>query len=251
MRFDTLKGILQMPSFLVSEESIRGDEAVISGREFRHIARVMRMQVGDRIILITGMGGRWEGEIGEIGTQEMRLRILRGLPALEEPRVSVCLYQSLIAPANMELVIQKTTELGVRRIVPVRAERCVPYRVDTKIERWTRIAQASACQCGRNLVPRVERVMDFNETLQEARSSKGMLIFGEGQGMNLADALSGEHPSSVSIFIGSEGGFSRVERTMALQAGAREIWLGPRILRSETAAIAATALVLFHLGEMG
>ena len=175
------------------------------------------------------------------------------VPTISEPSVSVTLYQGLPKSDKMDSVVQKAVEMGVTRIVPMLTQRCVSRpdqkSAQKKVERWQKISVEAAKQCGRGILPPVSPLTDFSAALRQSVSESTVLFFYEGGGQSLQQCID---PSckAYSIFIGPEGGFSEEEVQCALDLGAKKATLGPRILRTETAPVAALAAIMLTTGNM-
>ncbi|MBE3111471.1 MAG: 16S rRNA (uracil(1498)-N(3))-methyltransferase [Acidobacteria bacterium] len=247
-----------MDRFFVPPESLQGDTAELD-RELSHRLRhVMRLRRGDRVVLIDGRGNEFEAELEDVSSPTIRAAILQRREGLPEPLVRVVLYQSVIKGDRFDWVLEKGTELGVAKFVPLLSQRGVIQPRTGRIERrerWRRIITEAAEQCGRSFLPELSPTTTFDEALE---SSEGLLLLpweGERQ-TSLRQALRkamarGKKTPAVSIFVGPEGGFARQEVDRAVDLGAQTVSLGPRILRSETAGIVASAAVLYDLGELG
>lgn len=241
-----------MYRFFVAEENYRGDTIVITGDDVNHIRNVLRMSSGERVVISTGKGVDYECEIAKIRETEILLTIGCEMPVVSELPVGITLFQALPKKDKMELVIQKAIELGVVCIVPVKTRRCV-VKLDAKKEekkryRWQAIAEAAAKQSGRGIVPQVESVHSFTDALQMAKDMDTVLIPYElcqdmAESVKIMEAAAGG--TSIGIFIGPEGGFERGEVEEAMAQGALPISLGKRILRTETAGLAALSVLMF------
>jgi 16S rRNA (uracil1498-N3)-methyltransferase len=181
--------------------------------------------------------------------------VVRELEALREPSVEITLYPALIRANRFDLILEKGTEIGVARFVPVIAARSLVQGngepSGARSERWRRIVVEAAEQCGRGRLPRVDAPVEFEDAVRGARGTK-VLPYESARGQLLGRYLRGlsRRPEAVSLFIGPEGGFEDEEVALAGDAGAAVVSLGPRVMRAETAAIVATALTLEALGEM-
>jgi 16S rRNA (uracil1498-N3)-methyltransferase len=225
----------------------------------RRLATVLRLKRGERLVLADGAGRDYEVELTAVSPRSATATVVAERPSPPEPSLELVLYQSLIRPQRFELVLEKGTEIGVSRFVPLLSGRA---RVRTpgpageggsqRMQRWRRIVTEAAEQSGRGRVPAIDPPALFEAA---ARSATGLLLLpweGErSQGMRSYLQSLGDRPLSASLFIGPEGGFAEDEVRLAREAGCVPISLGPRILRSETAGIVAAALVMHELGEMG
>jgi 16S rRNA (uracil1498-N3)-methyltransferase len=245
--------------FFVPTGLLAGREVNLPPRLARRLATVLRLKLGDRLLLADGAGRDYEVELTAISPRSAAAVVVAERPSPPEPSLELVLYQSTIRPQRFELVLEKGTELGVSRFVPVLSGRA---RVRTRspageggsqrLQRWLRIVTEAAEQSGRGRVPAVDPPLPFEEAVS---SAPGLLLLpweGErAQGLRSYLRSLGDRPQAVSLFIGPEGGFAEDEVRLARDAGCAPVSLGPRILRSETAGIVAAALVMHELGEMG
>jgi len=244
--------------FFVSPQEVKDEEAILS-RELSHRLRhVMRLRRGDRVLLVDGRGGEYEAELEDTAVSNVRAAILSRREGLPEPVARVVLYQSVIKGDRFDWVLEKGTEIGVAKFVPLISGRSIvrprPERSERQA-RWLRIITEAAEQCGRSYLPELAPATWLNEALE---STEGLcLLPWEGEDTatprrTLRSVLKKEKTLRViSIFIGPEGGFARQEVDRAVELGAKIVSLGPRTLRSETAGIVAAAAVLYELGELG
>jgi len=243
-----------MRRFFVPTDVLCGREVALPRELSRRLATVLRLKRGDRLLLADGLGRDYEVELTAVSTRSVQAAVVGERASPPEPALELVLYQSLVRPQRFELVLEKGTELGVARFVPLVSGRA---RVKTeggsqRAERWRRIVTEAAEQCGRGRIPAVERPVEF---AQAVRSAPGLRILpweGErSRSLRAALRATRPKPKAVSLFIGPEGGFSAEEAALAREAGCVAVSLGRRILRSETAGIVAAALVMHELGEMG
>jgi 16S rRNA (uracil1498-N3)-methyltransferase len=250
-----------MHRFFVQPETITGQEARIASEVAHQISRVLRMQQGDEICLLDGSGYEYRVRLVSIGANECVGRVIERVKGDAEPRCKVTLYISLLNKADkFEWALQKCTELGAVRFVPVRSARSIsdaPGR--TKTERWERIIQEAAEQSGRAIIPTLEDAISLQAAFQQESAALRSAQDGEhialipalGAQVTLKAALrSAEGAGTVAIFIGPEGGFAPSEVEEAKAAGVAPVTLGPRTLRAETAAVAALTMALYEMGEM-
>ncbi|MFQ6131283.1 MAG: 16S rRNA (uracil(1498)-N(3))-methyltransferase [Armatimonadota bacterium] len=246
-----------MARVFVAADSITEDSLSLAGSQARHLRTVMRLQPGDTFGAVDDTGREHTVRITYLSSELLRGAIIESHEVDTEPRARLTVLQAMPKGRNMALVIQKCTELGVARIAPMVTERVVvrleQAKADKRRERWQRIAFEAARQCGRTVVPEVTSVAPFPEALRIAAEDDMALILSEhGPARALDEVIkSGLRVDSLSLAVGPEGGFSQRELELALEAGLLAVSLGPRILRTETAAIAATAVCLYALGEMG
>lgn len=226
---------------------------VISGEDGRHIARSLRMRVGETLTLCNSQGIDFHCEISAIDGDTVTVTILEQTESIGEPTVKVTVYQGLPKSDKMDWIVQKTVEAGITRLVPVMTERCVS-RPDSKSaakkgERWQKIAEEAAKQCGRGIIPEVAALMDYKAAVKEAAENGPIIFFYEGGGTSLRELVR-DTTENLSIFIGPEGGFDEKEVELAKGHGAQIGSLGTRIFRTETAPIAALSAIMALTGNM-
>lgn len=237
--------------FFVPPESFSGDHVRVDDADLaRQIARVLRLGPGDRVLLLDGLGAAYAVELTELGREALAGRVIRREPA-GEPALDLSLYLALLRPERFEWAIQKGTELGVRRFVPVQFARSLPAdRTDAKkIARWRRIIREAAEQSCRGRLPELGEPIDFAAACAAAAAADLALILWEGQAPPLRELLRrpGPPPASIAVLSGPEGGIAEQELTAASTRGIMPVSLGPQILRAETAPIAAAAAISYEL----
>ncbi len=250
-----------MHRFFVEPEQIIGANAVIAGNDAHHIADVLRLVPGEPIVVCDGEGYEYQGDIVKCGRDEVTARITLVLKSQAEPPARVILAQGVPKKAEaLELVIQKATELGVSRLVPLVTERTVARPKEDKLKnrwtRWNRIALEAAKQCRRAKVPVVDLPMTLGEFLDSIpRDALCIIPYEMEKSVGIREVLQWElekhYSRTVVILIGPEGGFSAREVDEARRSGAVPVSMGPRILRTETAGITALGIVLYELGDLG
>ena len=219
-----------------------GDVVRLSEEEGRHVYKVLRGRVGDRIEVVDRMGRLFVAEL--LGGREASIVEAR---TAEDDDSAVTLYQAVPKGRHMDLVVEKATELGVKRIVPLSTERGVVKisERDGKVRRWRRVAEAAARQSLRLRVPEVGEVVTFSEAVREAGET-GVLLHNGSDLPPLEDVVPSQ---AVGLFVGPEGGWSEGELAMAEESGLRYASLGPYRLRSETAGMVAVARACAVLGR--
>jgi 16S rRNA (uracil1498-N3)-methyltransferase len=247
----------KMPRFFVGKSDVSCDFIDISGEDYNHIRKVLRLKSGDRITVCDGEGTDYLVEIVNFEDAAVKTRIVESIKNSTEPPVQITLFQGLPKSDKMDYIIQKAVELGICEIVPVITERTVVKtdrkNSDKKCERWNRISMEAAKQCNRGIIPKVEFPVSFKEALDAAKGSSLSLIpYEKETGINLREVLTNRSSKGkVSVFIGPEGGFTETEIEAALSCGIQPVTLGPRILRTETAGIAVLAILMYELGDVG
>ena len=242
-----------MYNFFVDKSARTGDRFRIDGKDHNHICNVLRMQVGDTFLVsCDGTGNLCR--LARIRDDAVEAEIVEEDYRNTELPVRFYLFQGLPKGDKLELIIQKTVELGVAGIVPVEMSRCVMKLDDkkkkTRRERWQSIAESAAKQSKRTVIPQVSDVLTYQQAMGKAAELDLFLVPYENErGMAATrDALSRiKSGMSVGILIGPEGGFDEKEIDLARQAGGAVVSLGSRILRAETAAVTAMALGMLHV----
>lgn len=247
-----------MHRFFVSPEQIAGGLVRFRPDQAHQIGRVLRLRSGDRVLALDGAGQVYETVLEQVEPPAAVGRISRVEPATGEPRAFLTLYQSLLKRDKFEWVLQKGTEIGVSRFVPVITRRTLARDAAAvspeKHERWQRIITEAAEQSGRGRLPELAAPQSMGEALAQATAAdQRVLIAWEAPGQDtLATALAGLPAGvRVALFVGPEGGYDDEEVALARAQGAAPVTFGPRILRTETAALIGPALILHHLGDMG
>ena len=229
--------------------------AALPAEEAKHALKVLRLGPGDEVCAMDGAGGRWRGEIAGVAGGAVSVRLLEALPANESP-LRLTVYEGLPKADKLDFIAQKLTELGAAALIPVRMERCV-VKLDRKDgakrqERLSKIAREAAKQCRRARPLEVSAPMDWTDALEAMKRHDLLLIpWEEASGVRLSD-MRARFPEArdIGIVIGPEGGISEEEVGQMIAAGGRAVTLGPRILRTETAAVISAALAMQLWGDI-
>ncbi len=240
-----------MPRFFT--QTISAEGGIISGDDAKHISRVLRMKVGEPLTACDTKGYDYDCLIESLSNREVSLRVLEVRPSQSEPDVRVSLYQAMPKGDKLELIIQKAVELGVDSITPVMTRRCVSKpdskSMAKKLERYNRIALEAAKQSGRGKVPQVCPMLDLPQALDEMAQTSCPILFYENATAPAKQVIDGAG-KEIAVLIGSEGGFDESEVELAIQKGCQVLSLGKRILRCETAPLAALSIIMFETGNM-
>ncbi len=228
------------------------NEIILDGERARHIAKSLRMKVGEMLTVTDGSGADFGCQIEEITKETVKLRVCYKQASNSEPSCAVTVYQGVPKGSKLEDVIQKCTELGAVRFVPTLTKRCVS-RPDEKSakkknERYRKIALEAAQQSGRGAVPEVLDMTSLKNALAQDESEV-KIVFYEGGGEPLSDIIKRD-TESVSIYIGPEGGFEKEEVDEIVKSGAVCATLGARILRTQTAPVAALTAIMLLTGNL-
>ncbi len=244
-----------MNRFFVEEKAINNGIISIEGSDAHHIAQVLRFKVG-QIICVVCAGLVFETETIFITKNRVEAKIISQKPGINEPDLDVYLLQGIAKGDKMDLIIQKSVELGVHAIVPVAFERSVVQlageKATKKQARWQQISAEAAKQCGRDKIPQVYPVCNLQEALQiPPRDAFLLMPWEEEKNTGLRAVLPQISPKSLGIIIGPEGGIDEREAVLARAKGAKTVSLGPRILRTETAGLVVIAIVMYQWADFG
>ncbi|HTV52935.1 MAG TPA: 16S rRNA (uracil(1498)-N(3))-methyltransferase [Steroidobacteraceae bacterium] len=224
----------------------------VGGATANHLARVLRLAPGAALTVFDGHGGEYEARIAELRKGQVQLALGERHGIERESPLEIVLAQGISRSERMDLVVQKATELGVARIAPVITERSVvrldARQAEKRLRHWQAIAIAACEQCGRNRLPQIAAPQPLAALLGEPAGSIRRLVLSPAATLRVRDVRPADSP--LQLLIGPEGGLSDAEHAAALAAGFRALQLGPRILRTETAALAALAALQQAHGDL-
>lgn len=224
----------------------REGRITLRGREARHLAVVLRLRPGETVIAVDGAGHEHVVRLTTVGPEIAEGEVLESRPGAAAA-VDITLVQGVPKGAKMDDIIRVGTELGVRRFIPTLTKRTVGEGRG-RVERWRRIAVEAAKQSRRSSIPEVLAPLPFDQALDRVADADLILLLWEGEGTRLVgDVLSSAAPRRVALLVGPEGGFEKAEVEEAGRRGATSVGLGPLILRTESAGMAAVAMVLYEL----
>jgi len=236
----------------VDVELQTGRRLTVEGSAGNHISRVLRLRVGDALTLFNGQGGEYAGSIDEIRRDTVVVSILERRDVDRESPCQLTLAQGISRGERMDWVVQKATELGVWQIAPIFTERSIVQlderQASRKLQHWRSIAIAACEQSGRNHVPQITQPVGLYELLEKRTSSGTALLLSPGAPLRIADLASAG--TQITVLIGPEGGLADVEQQAAVKAGFTPVRLGPRVLRTETAAVCALTLLQQKFGDI-
>jgi 16S rRNA (uracil1498-N3)-methyltransferase len=245
-----------MARFFLPQKNIAGRRATIAGPELDHLRKVLRLRAGDPIVFFDDAGWEYEAVIRSLSARSAEVEILRSFQAQTESPLQLTLAVGLTKGEKMDFVVEKATELGVGAIVPFVSAFTVPKldqrKVEQRRERWQKIALAAAKQCGRTRLPEIFPLSGYKDLVLRTTSSLN-LLFWEKEAQQTLRQVHETAPDARSILlvIGPEGSLSEQEAGWAQEHGFKAVRLGQRVLRAETAAVAATSLVQFLWGDLG
>jgi len=242
--------------FFVSESDIEDQDVRFTREQAHQLCHVLRLKPGDAVVVLDNTGAEYDVTLTAATGKEATGRITAKRLANGEPKTQITVFQSLLARDKFEWVLQKATEVGVARIIPVQTQRSIARakQIDAKkLTRWRRILTEAAEQSHRGRIPEIQEPLAWDKTLSQLNDfDRALIAATSGKTHSLKEALrtGGHPPSSIALLIGPEGGFTPDEVHQARDHGAAPVGLGPRILRTETAAIVTTALILSATGDM-
>jgi 16S rRNA (uracil1498-N3)-methyltransferase len=245
-----------MARFFLPMQQIQDGRAMLIGAELNHLRRVLRLRTEDRVVLFDDAGCEHEGIIRDLSEDRAEIEILRSYRVDNESPLQTILALGLTKGEKMDWVVEKATELGVHTILPFFSSYTVPKLNERKMaqrsERWQKIAVSAAKQCGRARIPKILALTEFRDLLKTVSRDALRLLFWEKECEQQLSELKETRTiiSEVVVTIGPEGGFSAQEAALALDQGFQAVRLGRRILRAETAAVAALAAVQLLWGDL-
>lgn len=246
-----------MNKFFVPKENIDNDTVLIKGEDVKHIIKVLRLKAGDTININDCSGNEYLGEIAETAKEEVTAKIIKKIELNNESNVKVFLFQGVPKSSKMDLIVQKATELGAYKIIPVFTKRVVKKESSglKKIDRLRKIALEACKQSKRSLIPDVAEPVEFYDMIKMLSDMDLILVPYENENKvgikEVKSELSNKKIEKVAIIIGPEGGFEDEEIKNLKDIGAYIVSLGPRILRTETAGFVAISLIMYEFGDMG
>lgn len=228
-------------------ENILGNSHTLSGDDAYHAVKGLRLRVGEKLILCDKNSVDHVCVVEEIHGQTVQVQVIDSHKCCAEPNIKITLYQAFPKSDKMDLIVQKAVELGVFKIVPVLTARCVS-RPDEKSlikkrERWQKISKEAAMQSGRGIIPEILEPVTFNKVCSLLNDYDKTLVFYENGGEKIQNALN-SNIKDLAIFVGPEGGFEEDEIDSISNYGATIATLGTRILRTETAPLAAISIIV-------
>jgi 16S rRNA (uracil1498-N3)-methyltransferase len=236
-----------MRRFYINPENISQGKAVLAGDEARHLQQVLRLQKGQQICLFDGAGTVYQAEITQISKSTVQALILASHEESNNPPY-LDLAQCILKKKKMELIVQKSTELGVNNFLPIISQHCsLTYRPSTQEPRWQKIAAEACKQCGRSFIPEIRETANISDLFAAAHHEVKIILWENEAKNRLKPFDSDTPPNSVLLLIGPEGGFAEAEVSAALAAGFTPASLGNLTLRAETAAISALAISQYLL----
>ncbi len=241
---------MAIPRFYSPDRLSSGARLALAEQAARHAAKVLRLREGDELILFDGTGGEYPAHIAEIGKHQVTAQVGAHVARECEAPLHITLAQAISAGDKMDFTLQKATELGIAQIQPLASERSVVRlsgeRADKRVGHWQGVVISACEQCGRNRIPPVAPIRQFNDWLGSGFAGLRLMLSPDAA-LSLRDLPKPEQP--LTLLIGPEGGFSEIETATAHHAKFIPVKLGTRILRTETAALAALAAIQALWGD--
>ena len=248
-----------MPKFFIKNEQLKDNKITIMGEDVKHIASVLRMKIGEKIqICNVDTAENYSAELELIQKEKIVCNLIEKIKSEAESNINLKIFQGIPKSDKMELIIQKSTELGVKEIIPVDMERCVSKisgkDEKKKIERWQKISEVAAKQSGRDMIPKIQNVMKIRQICQTINDYDMIIVpYERAEGYSFKDAIEEMKAKNkdnlvIGIVIGPEGGFESTEIDELKLSGAKIVTLGKRILRTETVALAMSSVIMYELG---
>lgn len=248
-----------MPRFFVKTEQIEENRIKIIGEDVKHIKNVLRKRIGDNIEICNQESQKsYKCEIKQIQEEQIITKIKEEIKS-EENNVKIDIYQGLPKSDKMELIIQKSIELGVNAIIPVEMKRCVvkleAKDENKKIQRWQKIAESAAKQSGRSTIPEIKRKVNIQDIIKTIKEYDAVIVAYENEKENklknellkIKEIKANEEKISIAIIIGPEGGLEEKDVEQLKENGAKIVTLGDRILRTETVALNILSIIMYEL----
>jgi 16S rRNA (uracil1498-N3)-methyltransferase len=241
--------------YFCTEENINNNKVTVEGGDAKHLKTILRALIGDKISVVTE-SKEYIAEIEAINKEDIICTLVEETMTNNETKINITLCQGIPKQTKMETIIQQNVELGVKSFIPLITERTVvklneKNREQKKLDRWQKIAKESAKQSKRNIIPEVSDIMTVKELIEKLRNEKAEVIVPyELEDVKLIKDVLKDTKQSYYIVIGPEGGFDIKEIEMLQEIGAHIVTLGKRILRTETAGVVTSAIVMYACNEM-
>lgn len=247
-----------MDRFFVDKKNINleNNTCIIEGEDVKHISKVLRCRIGEELEVCDNNNNEYICEITNIDKNQVELNIVEKVDIQRESDLKIKVYQGLPKGPKMEMILQKLTEVGVDEIILVQTKRTVvkvdDKKEDKKLERWERIIYEAAKQSKRGKIPSLRGVLTFKEALADMKENDfNIAPYENEKTKSIKQAIKGVNINNIGIFVGPEGGFEETEIEAIEDIGGQSVSLGPRILRTETASLVASSIVLYELSDLG
>lgn len=240
-----------MAKFFIEKNQINGENIYINGENANHILNVLRYKIGDKIEISACDGFDYICEINNIENLNITAKIIDCFGNDSEPKTLITLYQGIPKGEKMEFLIQKCVEIGIFEIIPVNTERTIVKlsgKEEKKLNRWNKISESAAKQSRRGIIPEIKNIISFKDAIEISKQNDINFIPYEKENQkSIKDFIKNFNGKKIGIFIGPEGGFTENEIDLAIKNNIYPISLGKRILRTETAGMVTTAILLYEM----
>ena len=249
-----------MPKFFINSEQVKEDTIQILGQDVKHIKKVLRAQIDQEINICNyETEENFLCQIIDIKEEKIKCKIINKIEGNTESNIQVTIFQGLPKSDKMEYIIQKSVELGVYNIIPVEMKRCVVKLEEKdkikKVNRWQKISEVAAKQCGRDLIPKIENIINISKLCDFVENYDIMVVAYENEEKNtlkeklikIKETLSKEQKIKIGVVIGPEGGIELKEVSEMQEKGAEIVTLGKRILRTETVSLNVLSIIMYEL----
>mgnify|MGYP000950519141 CR=1 FL=1 len=241
--------------YFCTDDNIKNNKVTVEGGDAKHLKTILRAQLGDKISVVTE-SKEYIAEIESINKEDLICTLVEETVTNNETKINITLCQGIPKQTKMETIIQQNVELGVKSFIPLITERTVvklneKNREQKKLDRWQKIAKESAKQSKRNIIPEVNDIMTVKELIEKLKTEDAMVIVPyELEDVKLLKDVLQEPKQNYYIIIGPDGGFDINEIEMLQEIGAHIVTLGKRILRTETAGVVTSAIIIYACNEM-
>ena len=243
-----------MQKFIISEIEILPSRTNLIGQDAKHIFKVLRKKKGDKILVTDGNGKDYNTIITKASPDIIEIEIIDKFDSITEPPIDITLCSGMLKEKKMDFIIKHVTQLGVQKWIPFFCERSIPNpnikKITVRKKRWKTIAKESLKQSNRSCVPQISEPVNFITLMEQSDNYDLKIAFYEKSGQKIKTKQDSLSPKKIILLIGPEGGFSRDEIGIAEKKGFLSRGLGPRILRAETASIAACTLIQYIFGDI-
>lgn len=245
-----------MHRFFVNKNQIDNNNIYIKDKDLAHIKNVLRLKTNDKIE-VSCDGLNYLCEIDQITKEAVKANILSTSTGNSESNINITLYQGLAKGSKMDLIIQKCVEIGVKDFYAVETDRTIvkinnQKKEDSKIDRWQAIAEEAAKQSKRDYIPKIKGIISFKDMIEVLKEEGNTIVpYENEENLSIKEGLKDINGNKINLIIGPEGGFEEAEIQSLIDIGAKIVTLGPRILRTETAGVVASTIILYELGDLG
>ncbi len=243
-----------MQKFIIPKIATLPSKASIMGQDAKHIFKVLRKKKGDQISITDGKGRDYSAIISMVMPDIIKIDIIERFESMTESFINITLCSGMLKDKKMDFIIKHVTQFGIQKWIPFFCDRSIPNpnikRIENRKKRWESIAKESLKQCNRSCIPQISEPLNFKTLMEQSENHDLKIAFNEKSNQKIKTLQKNISPKKIIILIGPEGGFSQKEMLLAGEKGFLSHALGPRILRAETASIAACTLIQHIFGDI-